>query len=126
MLAAKKKKKRLIERGLLDEQFSRRVFLLLKAKSEALPPHSMEDYIVQRGDTLAGIALQRGMELREIKSVNKLWGDAIWPGCVPFPLPRKPSERFLFPFSVLFGFLFVWRWTDGVVGGLRGLGKSSK
>ncbi len=40
----------------------------------------MEDYIVHPGDTLAGIALQRDMTLRELKTANKLWGDAIWPG----------------------------------------------
>lgn len=37
-------------------------------------------YIAQRGDTLAGIALQRDMTLRELRTINKLWSDTLWPG----------------------------------------------
>jgi LysM repeat protein len=50
------------------------------AHQQGAAPQEFIDYIVQRGDTLPGIALQRDMSIREVKTLNKLWGDAIWPG----------------------------------------------
>ena len=50
------------------------------------------EYIVSPEDTLAGIALARDTSIREIKRVNKLWSDTLWPG-QKLRVPRRADKE---------------------------------
>ena len=55
-------------------------------------PPVWETYITSLEDTLAGIALSRNTTIREIKKVNKLWSDTLWPGQKLSVPPRRASS----------------------------------